>query len=238
MTKVKYREILTYDVLHKEYIINELSMNEIAKKYSCDVSSVHKYLRKNNIQTRKTGTRRLNLSGTKKGMLEIIKPLNDSKKQWLCKCDCGKEVNRTYNILVHSNGKSCGCLYEKNKYHTGYKGICGSRFGDIKKGARNRNIEFNVSIEYIWDLFEKQNKKCALTGIDITISETWTKFASNEWTASLDRIDSNKGYIEGNVWWIHKIVNKMKNNLDLEEFKHWCLLISKNSVYSNNRKLK
>lgn len=230
MTKVKYRDILTYDVLYKEYIVNELSMPNIAKKYNCNDASVHKYLHEHNIPIRKTGTRRKNLSNTTKGMLSIIKPVDDSRKRWFCKCDCGKEVTRTYDILVHSNGKSCGCLYEKNKYHTGYKGICGSRFGDIAKGARNRNIEFALTIEYVWDLFEKQNKKCALTGIDITMSETWTKFAANDWTASLDRIDNTKGYIEGNVWWVHKTVNKMKNTLGLEEFKYWCSLISKNPV--------
>ena len=37
-------------------------------------------------------------------------------------------------------------------------------------------------------------------------------------TASLDRIDSKKGYIEGNVQWVHKNVNKMKMDLDEKEF--------------------
>ncbi len=39
---------------------------------------------------------------------------------------------------------------------------------------------------------------------------------------SLDRIDNLKGYIEGNVQWVHKRVNVMRNVLSIEEFLSWC----------------
>jgi hypothetical protein len=45
-------------------------------------------------------------------------------------------------------------------------------------------------------------------------------------TASLDRIDSSKGYIEGNVQWIHKHINKMKNNFNESYFIEICKKIS------------
>lgn len=41
-------------------------------------------------------------------------------------------------------------------------------------------------------------------------------------TASLDRIDSSKGYIEGNVQWVHKYVNVMKWDFSMEEFLDIC----------------
>lgn len=47
-------------------------------------------------------------------------------------------------------------------------------------------------------------------------------------TASLDRIDSTKGYVEENVQWVHKDVNFMKSNLTEQRFKE---LISK--IYHN-----
>lgn len=43
--------------------------------------------------------------------------------------------------------------------------------------------------------------------------------------ASLDRIDSLKGYAEGNVQWVHKTVDQMKWNLSQEELVKWCRLI-------------
>lgn len=41
-----------------------------------------------------------------------------------------------------------------------------------------------------------------------------------EWggTASLDRIDGARGYVEGNVWWVHKDVNVMKMDLEVDYF--------------------
>ena len=44
-------------------------------------------------------------------------------------------------------------------------------------------------------------------------------------TASLDRIDSNLDYIEGNVQWVHKRVNAMKSDMSTKEFLEWCTLV-------------
>jgi len=46
--------------------------------------------------------------------------------------------------------------------------------------------------------------------------------------ASLDRIDSNLGYIVGNVGWTSTIINIMKQNLKLCDFIELCCIISKN----------
>ena len=48
----------------------------------------------------------------------------------------------------------------------------------------------------------------------------------NEQTASLDRIDNSKGYIVGNVQWVHKQVNFMKGTMEQKEFIKFCKLIS------------
>lgn len=50
-----------------------------------------------------------------------------------------------------------------------------------------------------------------------------------ETTISLDRIDSTKGYIEGNVQWVHKSVNIMKSTLTQEQFINFCKLVAENN---------
>ena len=47
-------------------------------------------------------------------------------------------------------------------------------------------------------------------------------------TASLDRIDSSKGYTKNNVQWLHKDINIMKRDFPEEKFLFLCKQIVKN----------
>lgn len=92
----------------------------------------------------------------------------------------------------------------------------------IQRGAKSRNIEFNITPEYVWNLWIEQNSRCKLTGIELNHKTIY------EVTASLDRVDSTKGYIEGNVQWIHKKINFCKNSLSDDEFINICYLVVQN----------
>lgn len=75
-------------------------------------------------------------------------------------------------------------------------------------------------MEYAWKLFLGQGRRCALTGLVLELSPS--KMNKGASTASLDRIDSAKGYIAGNVQWVHIVINMMKQTLSDEEFVLWC----------------
>ncbi len=109
-----------------------------------------------------------------------------------------------------------------SKESPNWKG-CGELRGHLiasyKEGAKSRKLKFSVTAKFLWNLFLKQNRKCAITGIDLT-------FVKNFTTASLDRIDSNKGYIKNNVQWVHKIINMMKYDHIQQDFINWCHLVS------------
>jgi hypothetical protein len=64
----------------------------------------------------------------------------------------------------------------------------------------------------------EQKGICALSGEPIYFG----KYRKHETTASPDRIDSTKGYVMGNVRWVHKYVNTMRNNKSDKEFIEWC----------------
>ena len=87
----------------------------------------------------------------------------------------------------------------------------------------------------MWDLFISQNKKCALTGVDINIVNTTISHNYLINTASLDRIDNNKGYIKGNVRWLHKIVNQIKSDIEDRDLIYICHLISIYNPQPQNR---
>lgn len=156
--------------------------------------------------------------------IKYVKSIN-KLRHWLCKCDCGGEKIVSSKCLLRNQTRSCGCeSHYKNKAHKNWKGyedIPLDFFSNIKRSAESRNIEFNITIEYLWNLLLRQNKKCALSGIDLSFSET-RKNKDKSKTVSVDRIDSSKGYIEGNVQWVHKTINIMKNSLRDEEFIEFC----------------
>jgi hypothetical protein len=97
--------------------------------------------------------------------------------------------------------------------------------------AKLRNLTFELTIEYLYDLFLKQNRKCKISGIDIKFRKLGEP--KDFTTASLDRIDSSKPYIENNVQWLHKRVNVMKSNLSDEEFINICKTIAKHQNDNN-----
>jgi hypothetical protein len=72
----------------------------------------------------------------------------------------------------------------------------------------------------LWDLYLKQERICALTGLPIKLGTV------NEISASLDRIDSTRGYTLDNVQWVHKDINRMKGDLTPERFLELCQLVA------------
>lgn len=48
-------------------------------------------------------------------------------------------------------------------------------------------------------------------------------------SASLDRKDSSKGYLKGNVQWLHTSVNNIKGALAHDEFINICKKITNNA---------
>lgn len=97
--------------------------------------------------------------------------------------------------------------------------MSGTFFHSIECSAAVRNLEFNITKEYIWNLFLQQERKCAFTGEILVFSSH--SYISNG-TASLDRIDSSKGYIEGNVQWVHKDINVAKQDKTDTDFIQLC----------------
>lgn len=134
-------------------------------------------------------------------------------------CDCGTEAYKLpVELLYKDRDFQCEkCAHKDNmsniKVNNGQVGeLTKTEFTRLKRSAEKRGHEFNVSIEYLWKLFESQSRVCAITG-DII---------NNFDNASLDRIDSSKGYIEGNVQWVTQQANLSKHVMTMEQLYEFC----------------
>lgn len=155
---------------------------------------------------------------------------HDFDNQWWMeiKCDCGNRSQEILRKLKLGRRKTCGitgCKYfhsiralnGRKANFTGHKEIYGSRWAAWRIGAEKRDLQFTVTPQYAWRIYLKQKRRCALTGVEIDFGNSYSKLLS----ASLDRKDSTKGYIKGNIQWVHKIVNLMKRSMSDEEFIEW-----------------
>ena len=177
--------------------------------------------------------RSIDLTNKKFGKLAVIS-LADKKgkhRYWNCDCDCGVRKIIAQTSLTNHGVKSCGCSknvsQSKNKGWKGYGKISGNKWASIKWKAKNRGIPFNVTIQEAWRLFKAQKGKCALTNLDLIFPSK--NRLTKEGTASLDRINSNFGYEKGNLQWVHKDINWIKNKLNQDKFIALCKLVAENN---------
>lgn len=104
--------------------------------------------------------------GNLKVIKQVSKKSNSSQKQFMCRCICRNITTVPKNDLVRGKQSSCGCKVKPGKDHSNFNGheeIYKTYWSGAKRGARLRNLEFSISIEYAWELFLKQNKKCAIS---------------------------------------------------------------------------
>lgn len=150
-----------------------------------------------------------------------------------CKCKCGRESLVDAYTLSSGKSKSCITCFNSNKNGVnnnswrGYKEIPASWFTRFRNYAKKKNSNFEIELEDIWVLYERQNRKCALSGLDIDFTRMGTGTRA-VYTASIDRINSKKGYTKDNIQLVHKDVNIMKNAYDQDYFVEVCKAIVNN----------
>lgn len=221
------------------YRDHKIGMKDIARKLKINLKTVIKVLKLNGVVIRRGRT---NILGCVFSRLTVVRYCNNDatgKPMWECKCQCGNTTVVRAADLLSGKVKSCGCLHAETskenikiahlKYphsygFTGIEDIPGHYFSSLKNGAQRRGLRYEVCKEYLWKLFVDQGKKCALTGLPIYF-RSQKKTNDRRGTASLDRIDSSKGYVEGNVQWVHKDINNMKQHFGLEEFRRYCKMV-------------
>jgi hypothetical protein len=113
------------------------------------------------------------------------------------------------------NCKSCS--NHDNNFKGKHHSIPHTWFSMKKKGGISRGYDWDLTIEDIWQLYERQDGVCALSGLPIG----WAIKGLTA-TASIDRIDSSEGYILENVQLVHKDINFMKQQFDQEYFINLC----------------
>jgi len=191
----------------------------------------------------------IDMIGKKFGRLTVISlseniTKRDSSRHYKCLCDCGKTVVVSGNNLRNSHTKSCGCykteimkgnkrsLNNSNKIRNPTKeGFIGCLIGHYKRQSKRRKIEFNLNKELFISLVEGKCFYCGEYGTN-TLNNGGRGggiYKMFNYTG-IDRINSDKGYVEGNVVSCCKVCNYAKSTTSQNNFFDWIVKVYE---YSN-----
>ena len=103
-----------------------------------------------------------------------------------------------------------------------------SRLKNLCTKAKGRTKEFSINTSDLLEVLIKQNGRCAYTKLPLLAT------ANQFNTVSLDRVDSSKGYVVGNIQLVCAAINKMKQEYTEEVFLLFCLLVTQNNKLSES----
>lgn len=139
--------------------------------------------------------------------------------------DCfDKNIDKWFRAEKDSRCKECKRnaylrRKEKNRGSKDLNRLLYERFHGLKDRARKKDIQCNIDLQYLHELQNTQKGLCALSGIPMTYYFDSGRVPTN---VSVDRINSNLGYIKGNLQLVCMAVNQMKSDLTIEQLKYFC----------------
>ena len=146
-----------------------------------------------------------NLAGKQYERLLVIKrtydyvsPTGKHLVQWLCRCDCGKEIIVMAGSLRSGKTRSCGCLrretLEKTKYATRLAlGVAAFNkiYNEYRCSARKRDLHFSLTKEQFRHLTKGRCHYCNRSPSQIKLGNGKRgDYIYN----GIDRVDNSKGY--------------------------------------------
>ncbi len=176
--------------------------------------------------------KKIELTGQRFGQLAVLEraPSQTKEIRYLCQCDCGKSVVTTGNNLRRGKSKSCGC----------WRKIAPTVF-NTTHGMKN-TPEYRVWTSIKTRCNNPANKSYPdYGGRGISVSPEWTKSFQAFFAYvgkrpspyhSIDRIDNDGNYEEGNVQWATKDVQR-KNRRDSNKLNQFSLNGVRPSAFSS-----
>lgn len=152
-------------------------------------------------------------------------------------CSIKREEYKQLRLIGKRKCRVCGGLFEYKK-NRGYCSTCDSSAVHQRitldkwltrlvyhagVRAKRKHTAFDLSLQYVQELWWLQKGLCHYTGIPLTFA----MHDGNMSLVSIDRKNSDIGYAAGNVVLCCRAVNIMKSTFTIEELRHWCALVTK-----------
>lgn len=87
-------------------------------------------------------------------------------------------------------------------------------FANRKSKAKSNGVVFDITYEYALSIAPDV---CPVLNISFSWCEARGKLGPGDNSPSLDRFAPELGYIQGNVYWISHLANRIKSNFNTEQ---------------------
>lgn len=162
-----------------------------------------------------------------------LKPFHKKiyKGPFTCSKECRGELLKT----VYLGNKN-----PNHKYNDSVSKFLGVRCKDVARRAKSKKLDFNLTPDYLYEMYLKQNGLCSYTGIPLKLGSInfKNKGQADLDSLSIDKINPELGYIQGNITLCCNSVNKFKGNADFQEFNDFLRMLSLKSFGTCDIKIK
>lgn len=135
-----------------------------------------------------------------------------------------KKLNtvENYNKFRYSQKKE-EYLTRKFNYERTLNGKLKNLLYSARDRAKKYNLEFNIDLEYLVELYNKNKGCCSLTNIEFDVSKNDERYKNSHFyptSISLDKINSSEGYTKDNVRLVITAINLALNEFGTEFFEN------------------
>ena len=162
---------------------------------------------------------------------EYSKPVSEYKRNQklgrhnFCSRSCAGKYNcchRSKKMFEYSKSeKNIQHLLKINKTNN-----IKNKFRYCLRNCRKRFKECTITLDDLQEQWNKQNGICPYSGIQLVIPTYQYNHNNPIFTASVDRIDSSKGYIPGNIQFVSTCINYLKNTMSDKDTRFICKCIA------------
>lgn len=188
------------------------------------------------------------LIGHKFGRLLVIEDSGERTKcggvKYRCLCDCGNTSITARSELISGRATSCGCYRieriresrerlkghpcnPNRKYDTNEERYQHYVYRRIKQRAKTDCLDFELTYEKVEELTQSNCYYCNSEKSNLLKVKKFSEDYEYPYNG-IDRLDSQKGYVEGNVVPCCKWCNQAKSTMSLQEFYAWSQRLSLN----------
>ena len=146
--------------------------------------------------------------------------------------DIRDKSKKRYAINLEIDPSFNAKLYQKNKptfkrrldqFLRTVRGRMSSLHSSAVLRSKRKKLLYELSLNWLCELYEKQNGKCALTGIDFILERNPEgQRGALPYSPSLDRINASLGYTKDNVRLVCAVVNLALNKFGDQVFDKIC----------------